>query len=179
MEKHLHIDSQEQIAYLKSTLKQTAESTRLQLLDFAGRQTSIDFLGSLKFRKVGCDPLDSSRQLNLIEQLNQTFTYLASLLAVEYLLEKHPNAAPFALNLGTKAGYDIESNRDEGVVAEVFAAVNPNNNRKLKKDVEKVSYAKFKAKYVFFLCPECEAGKRESNPQHPEVLIRSLGFDNY
>ena len=94
-------------------------------------------LEALKFKQSGRDPLDPTKPLNMIEQLNQTFTYLVSVRAVEFLFEKHPEAAPFRVNLGTAAGSDVES-VDGSVAAEVFAAVAPHNNHKLAKDIAKV-----------------------------------------
>lgn len=83
----------------------------------------------MKFSPVGCDPLDADTPLNLIEQINQTFTYLASAKAVKLLLQLHPELAPFTVNLGTSPGSDIESRTGAALAAEVFAAVNTSNNR--------------------------------------------------
>jgi len=113
---------------------------------------------SMKFEPVGCDPLDSESPLNLIEQLNQSFTYIASARATEILIARHPKLAPFTLNLGTVGGSDIESKAGVGVAAEVFAAVNTSNNRKLAKDIAKVAATAARFKYVFFMCPGYEAG---------------------
>src|SRR5262245_37611822 len=80
-----------------------AEALRMQVLTAAKRTTAWlrDFTGSplelfsaLRFQPVGHDPL-TGQALNLIEQLNQTFTILASLLAVERLIEMHPDANGF------------------------------------------------------------------------------------
>jgi hypothetical protein len=67
-------------------------------------------------------------------------SYLASFEAVRYLLQKHPEHAPYAVTLGTESGTDVFSS-DGAVVAELFAAVRPTNNRKLARDVEKVAAA--------------------------------------
>jgi hypothetical protein len=45
----------------------------------------------------------------LVEQLNQSFTYLASIAATAWLFEHHPENAPYILNLGTAPGSDIMS----------------------------------------------------------------------
>ncbi len=117
-------------------------------------------LWALKFEPIGCDPLDSERPLNLIEQLNQTFTYLASARASRLLLRLHPELAPFKLNLGTAAGWDVESSAQGELVAEVFAAVNTSNNRKLEKDLACVAAASARLKYVFFMCPGYEESRQ-------------------
>ena len=73
---------------------------------------------------------------NLIEMLNQHQTYLVTLKAVEYLLNKYPEKSFFS-RFGNIAGYDVESTDGE-VIAECFAAVNFRNNQKLDKDLEKL-----------------------------------------
>jgi len=159
---------------------QPSAQTREQLLDLAGSNDPVELLMNMKFGEIGCDPLKAERSLNMIEQLNQTFTYLASLLAVESLLDIHPKAIPFTLNLGTAAGADIRSTGDGGIVAEVFSATNPKNNNKLTKDVQKVSRIKESAhKYVFFMCPGYLKGKQESIPEYPDVTIWALPVDDF
>jgi len=131
----------------------------------------------MKFEEIGCDPLDPRRRLNLIEQLNQTFTYAASLKAAEYLLNHHTDLRSLTLNLGTRSGWDIETAEGGGLVAEVFASVHPRNNRKLEKDIQKVAAAKAKHRYVFFMCPGFEPGSYPEKSRFPEVEVVSLGCD--
>jgi hypothetical protein len=116
------------------------------------QENGVGSLAKLKFDKVGRDPLDKDRMLNFVEQLNQTFTYLATLRGVKYLLKRHPKAAPFIVNLGTASGPDIVS-MDGSIMAEVFAATSPQSNKKLKKDVERVSKTAADHKYVFYYSP--------------------------
>jgi len=155
-----------------SELRRSALRTKEQLLVLAYHKDAISLLAHMKFEEVGCDPLDSKRQLNLIEQLHQTFTYLASFLATKYLLKKYPSAKPFTLNLGTSSGLDIRSSKCGGIGAEVFAAVNPKNNDKLIKDCRKISSQMgITHKYVFFMCPGFKSGRQEDDPQFPDVSI--------
>ena len=133
------------------------------------------FMYQLKFQAVGCDPLDLSRQLNLIEQLNQMFTYLASFNGAAFLFERHPKAQSLSLNLGTSSGFDIQTPEGGGIAAEVFAAVTPQNNRKLAKDIEKVSASDAKYRYVLFMSPEHEAGPYRGVPKVTGVTVWSLG----
>lgn len=128
---------------------------------------------SMKFEPTGCDPLDSESPLNLIEQLNQSFTYIASAKATKILLVRHPELAPFTLNLGTAGGSDIESKVGVGLAAEVFAAVNTSNNRKLKKDIAKAAATKAHFKYAFFMCPGYEEG-HQSDLSHSGVEVWSV-----
>jgi len=131
----------------------------------------------MKFEEIGCDPLDTSRKLNLIEQVNQTFTYMASLKAAEYLLNHHPELKSLTLNLGTRSGWDIEADETGGLVAEVFAAVHPGNNRKLDKDIQKVAAAEAEYRYVFFMCPGFDPGLYHGKPTAPGVEVVSLGCE--
>lgn len=131
-------------------------------------------LWRMKTEALGCDPLDSSVPLNLIEQLNQTFTYIASARAARFLLKEHPDLGPYRLNLGTTPGPDIESSRSGGLSAEVFAAVTPQNNQKLRRDIQKVYETNASLKYVFFMCPGYEPG-RQMHLSRDGVTVYSLG----
>jgi hypothetical protein len=102
-------------------------------------------------------PIDD-RPLNLIEQLNQTWTCLVTLRALPVLFDRHASAGGFHLNLGTASGTDIKSVACGVVAAEVFAAVHPKNNRKLEKDLKKLAHECPDAqnRYVFFGAPGYE-----------------------
>src|ERR1022692_809210 len=66
-----------------------AERTAAWLHAFTG--SPLELLTALRFHTVGHDPL-TGEALNVTEQLNQTFTILVSLHAVERLIELHPAA---------------------------------------------------------------------------------------
>jgi hypothetical protein len=134
-------------------LRSSAERTRAALRDLLQAEPdALRVLSKLKFEPVGCDPLTPDRPLNVIEQLNQTFTYQASFQAAAWLLEQHPDQGPLVLNLGTSRGHDIESVRGD-LVAEVFSAVTPGNNRKLDADIDRLRDSSARFRYVFFLSP--------------------------
>jgi len=173
-EKIINISSLEDIQTHKSELNRTACSTSIKLGDILKSASANEFLYRVKFEPIGCDPLKHDRQLNLIEQVNQHFTYLASLRAAELWLNWHPKAIPFTLNLGTTSGFDIESSGEGGIVAEVFSAVNPTNNGKLNKDVKKISGTQAKHKYVFYLCPGEDTESEQPNYNYPNVKIWAL-----
>jgi hypothetical protein len=135
----------------------------------------LEFLYRIKFEGIGCDPFNIQRPLNFIEQVNQTFTYLASFKAAKMLFSWHSGLPSLRLNLGTQAGTDIESDYDGGISAEVFAAVTPASNDKLKKDIEKISKSQAKHKYVFFMCPNCDEGRYLKCKAPKEIKIWSLG----
>jgi hypothetical protein len=52
-------------------------------------QDGIEILRQMKFTEMAWHPVDD-RPLNLIEQLNQTWTYLVTLKALPFLFERHP-----------------------------------------------------------------------------------------
>ena len=175
MTKQLEIGTLEEVEKTIHALALSAEETRKALASLAAENDGIQFLSEMKFSEIGKDPLNRNRALNVVEQVNQTFTYLASFKAVEYLLKLHPEGAPYVLNLGTASGSDIESKNKQYLAAEVFAAVNPTNNNKLTKDIEKVSKAEAKFRFVFFMCPGIDKGRQQGRPEYPGVEVYSLG----
>ena len=66
-----------------------AERAQLRITEISENTHAMDFMERLKFEKIGYDPLNSMRDLNFIEQLNQTFTYLASMKAEEFIFDIH------------------------------------------------------------------------------------------
>ena len=128
------------------------------LRSFSGEPMAL--LKSLRFEMVGHDPL-TGEPLNVVEQLNQTFTILVTLRAVERLIELHPDAGGFRLALGTSSGRDIESVAPDMVAAEVFSATHPNSNQKLKNDLARLSADPARHRYVFFAAPGYVAGRHE------------------
>ena len=146
------IHSLQDLAVIENAVVASAAAAAESLLKQLQTSRDLSFLARLKFVECGFDPLDSARSLNLVEQLNQSFTYLATIEATKWLFEHHPAHAPFHLNLGTASGTDITS-ADGLIAAETFAATHPDSNRKLQNDVEKVRTATAKFKYVFYLSP--------------------------
>jgi hypothetical protein len=131
-----------------------ASAARLQrwIASFGG--DGIGLLRALKFEEVGFHPLED-RALNAIEQVNQIWTYLAALAAVRQLLVLHPQAGGFLIAPGAHAAQplDVMSVLDGLVGAETFAAVDPRNNRKLAKDLQKLTDRSELHRYVFFASP--------------------------
>ena len=70
-------------------LETSAEVAMLSIANLAAEKDAMSFLFECKFNQSGFNPLDSSIKLNLIEQLNQTFTYLASFKGAEYIFLHH------------------------------------------------------------------------------------------
>jgi hypothetical protein len=137
--------------YLRSVVASVKDAaTRLQANLLTSSETPLDLIGRLKFEQSGFNPAPEKccEPYNLIEQVNQSMTYLVTVLAVHWLKSKHPTLVWMG-NLGPQGGSDIES--DCGTVAcEVFAAVDKNNNKKLSRDIVKVrKNEKATQRYVF------------------------------
>ena len=121
---------------IHAQILESASKTVEALRSFEGEPLAV--LKTLRFELKGFDPL-TGKPLNLVEQLNQTFTILVTLRATERLIELHPEAGGFRLALGTSSGRDIESIRADLVAAEVFSATRPDSNQKLKSDLARLS----------------------------------------
>jgi hypothetical protein len=140
------------------------------LRGFIGEPMAL--LKSLRFELVGHDPL-TGEPLNVVEQLNQTFTILVTLSAVERLIELHPDAGGFRLALGT-SGRDIESVVPDMVAAEVFSATHPGSNQKLKKDLARLSADPARHRYVFFAAPGYDVGRQEQLETAPGIQVYAV-----
>jgi hypothetical protein len=139
----------------------------------------IGFLRSVKFEKIGYDPI-THEKLNLIEQVNQTWTYTVALKATEHLMAKHRDAGGFTLAPGATASQelDIMSVKKGLVGAETFAATSPGSNGKLQKDLKKLhgKGGAYEFRYVFFAAPthptKAQITKHSSN--FPGIEVWSL-----
>ena len=174
MTKELCLRREDKTAPYIATLRQSAFETKKSIATVLSDPDPLQFLYQLKFAQIGHDPLNMARPLNLIEQLNQTFTYLAAFKSVDFLFSRHNTATYLKLNLGNRKGWDIETDEEKGIVAEVFAAVSPKNNEKLSKDVDKVLRAPHRNKYVLFMSPGHTYGPIEHKPSNGQVTVWSL-----
>ena len=114
----------------------------------------LDLLRRMKFETGGFHPI-LGHPLNVVEQINQTWTFVVALSAARHLFEMHPDAGGFVLAPGAHAAVDLDiMSKAPGMVgAETFAAVNPANNKKLKTDLVKMSARAERYRYVFFMSP--------------------------
>jgi hypothetical protein len=153
LNKQLVINNFQDVDKYKLKVLEATENTVKRIKDLSMHKGGFELFHDLRFSNVGQDPLEM-RPLNFVEQLNQTFTYLVSLQATEYLIDVHPEHIPFVLNLGTSPGFDIVS-KNGLIIAEVFAATSPQSNQKLKKDCKRVADSKeTKYRYVFYYSPD-------------------------
>jgi hypothetical protein len=119
------------------------------------RSNPIGVLSLFKFTELGFDPLVHGRRLNFIEQVNQAFTVSASLKAASHFFATS-DAHVIKMNVGPHKGFDLEvfnEATNQIGVAEVFAAVDPKNNQKLKRDVGRVRQSNLPLRRVYFLSP--------------------------
>src|SRR4051794_17433147 len=75
------------------------KSTAIAMSNLAEAGSHIEALRKIKFEPIGRHPVED-RPLNLIEQVNQTFTYLVALQATRWLITRHPDALGFHLAPG-------------------------------------------------------------------------------
>ena len=159
MRKTLTVNSISELNQLEERVFASMKKASLQIASELSANDSLELFSKMKFGGVGFDPLDPDRGLNIIEQINQSFTYLASFYALEVLFSEYRDLAPFNLNLGTAPGSDIESECGS-MAAEVFASVTPTNNQKLKNDIDKVLKTNAALKLAFFMCPGFDLGRQ-------------------
>jgi hypothetical protein len=142
-----------------------------------GAHTSdpLDMLRQMKFETVGSHPIEG-RALNLVEQINQTWTYAVALAATRQLLVLHPEAGGYKLAPGAYASapLDIMSEVEGLVGAETFAAVDPHNNRKLALDLAKMATRPERHRYIFFLSPKYPGAQRQEKLERDGVQVWSV-----
>jgi hypothetical protein len=114
----------------------------------------FDLLRRMKFDPVGFHPIED-RTLNIIEQINQTWTYAVALEAARELLHLHPDSGGYQLEPGAYGSIPLDvMSLEPGLVgAETFATVDHRNNRKLEKDLKKMAARRERHRYVFFMAP--------------------------
>ena len=98
MREPLEIRDSSDLQKLREEAREAAEHSRENLCN-ALSDDPMEALYALKFEQRGRSPRNSSRPLNLLEQLNQTFTVMATLAAAERLLQWFPSCGGLRLNL--------------------------------------------------------------------------------
>lgn len=131
----------------------------------------------MKFDTIGFHPLED-RPLNLVEQINQTWTFAVALAAARLLLNLHPDAGGLKLAPGAHAylELDIMSEVPGYLGAETFAAVNPRNNGKLAADLTKLALRAERHRYVFFMSPMFPGSQRLPQFERDGIEVWSVDF---
>jgi hypothetical protein len=154
-------------AYKEKILSNLKRSTnQLQLI--LNNNDPLDVFKILKFTKCATEPLTSESE-NLIEVINQSMTYIISIMAVEYLYRVYNNT--FIINFGNVSGYDIIS-EDKSIVCECFAATSYTSNHKLVSDMKRLSESSAAHKYEFFYDKEFTDKRRQHyKEKYPDIEI--------
>ncbi len=171
----IHIQTIDDADRLIATIRVSARRAH----DWIAAQSGdpLDMLKSMKFEAVGFHPVEE-RPLNIVEQINQTWTYFVAALSAKQLLVLHPTVGGLHLAPGAHASLELDIMSDApGIVgAETFAAVDPRNNRKLLKDLEKMAARKEVYRYVFFMSPLYPSASRQPALERDGVQVWSLDF---
>lgn len=173
MTKVLTIQSIEAANDLMAAVRKSAARAQ----DWITTQTGdpLDMLRRMKFDPIGFHPLDG-RPLNLVEQINQTWTFAVAIAATKQLLSLHPDVGGFRLAPGAHASLDLDimSIEPGRVGAETFAAVTPRNNDKLLADLAKLAARQESYKYVFFMSPQFPGNERRPQFERHGVEVWSV-----
>lgn len=175
MDSSVKVKSLEEVDALLARLTESAAQVQQWIKAFTGEP--LDFLRRLKFEPVGYHPI-GHHPLNVIEQVNQTWTYATALLATRQLFALHPEAGGYSLAPGAHASQplDIMSEVEGLVGAETFAAVTPRNNNKLSSDLLKLSGRAETHRYIFFMSPKYPGNMRLPLFERAGVQVWSVDF---
>ena len=134
----------------------------------------LHVLHTLRFDRPGYHPVTGSAT-NLMEQLNQTFTVLATLAAARRLFKCITGLEALCLHLAEEGGRDIHGIPEGVVEAEVYSAVRPKNNYEetLKADLTSLSKSQAAHRYVFFYSPDYVT----ATARCPELEIDGFGVE--
>ena len=172
LEDHLrtNISSIAEAEILHAQLLNGAARTAAWLHDFAGEPMAL--LKALRVDLVGHDPLTGG-PLNVVEQLNQTFTILVTLRAIERLLELHPEAGAFRLALEQAV---VGTSR---VLCQIMSQLRYFWQPVLTattswKNLLRLSTDPGRHLYVFFASPEFAAGRHERLETVADVQVYAV-----
>lgn len=163
------------ISEIERHLATIEASTKKAIEALAALTNPAQALREMKFGKTGRHPIED-RALNVVEQINQTFSYLVALNAAKWLLEAHPEAGGFSLAPGAHASQrlDIMSLEPDMIGAEAFAATSPKSNNKLDKDLRRLSDDPAQVRYAFFYSPGFEPGRHPKLEKVPGVEVHCV-----
>lgn len=160
----------EELDQYKHTILANLNSSVNMLQQVIKKNDVLEVFKAFKFDKIATEPLSGNPE-NLIEVINQTHTYLISIMAVEYLYRIYPTQS-FVINWGNIPGYDIES-VDGLVIAECFVATSYKSNGKLTADLKRLAgNGEAEYKYEFFYDKEfTENHKEYYKEKYPDIEI--------
>jgi hypothetical protein len=151
-----HKEIERQVHLVGASAERTAHAMRMLL------ESEPQGLQIIKFRDIGHHPVEDSK-LNILEQANLTFIYLAKFEAVRWLVTRHSEllGKGLELNLTSQSGFDIESIEPDFLTAEVFCLSHPKMNNKVAQDIRHISQnaSRVRHRYVFFSSPNFAYGR--------------------
>jgi hypothetical protein len=170
----IRIVTEADVDHWLDTITQSARSTVRVIGEFS-LEAPLDALYGLKFEQIGFHPVDH-RPLNVVEQINQTWTFVTALEAARLLLQWHPEVGPLLLAPGAHASQplDIMSEAPNLIGAETFAALAPENNKKIARDLVKMAKRLEKHRYIFFMSPRYREHSRVEKYCREGVVVCSV-----
>jgi hypothetical protein len=173
MAQHFTVHSAQEVDDHLRTICLNAERTYQWIQQHS--DSPMQFLQALKFDPVGFHPF-AGHALNVIEQVNQTATYIVALKAARLLFEFHPEEPGYIIAPGAYMSHplDIMSISEGQIGAETFAAVDPRNNNKLKKDLAKLLGREECHRYVFFSSPRYPVTERRVELEVNGIQVWSI-----
>lgn len=144
----IEVSTMEDVQRLEQRLRDSAATARDAIADALENTDALGLLQTLKFEDIGAVPLEPGTPHNVLQQVHQTFYYLVMLRGAEYLLHRHPDAAPFRLVPQGAGAPDIVS-ADGRVVAETLALQTAVDNNKLRSDISRLREHPAGHRYVF------------------------------
>lgn len=173
MAQHFTVQSVQDVDDHLRTIYASAERTYQWVQKHSG--SALEFFHALKFEPVGFHPF-AGHSLNVIEQVNQTATYLVALEATRLLFSLHQDEPGYIVAPGAYMSHplDIMSISEGHIGGETFAAVDPRNNSKLKKDLAKLATRGDRHRYIFFSSPLYPETKRREELEAGGVQVWSM-----
>lgn len=170
MEKSVLIRNKEDLKHYREQIKMNLNLGFKNLVCLIETGDVLSVFQKMKFEKTAIEPLTGKPE-NLLEVVNQSHTYLVSIMGAEYLLKMHPDTS-FRINFGNVSGYDIES-EDGSIIAECFAATSYRSNGKLTADLKRLAENEnARYKYEFFYDKEfTEKIKTYYQDKYPDIMI--------
>ena len=169
-----HKDVEKQVHQVRLAAERTAQGLRVLM---ANEPEALQIIRFIKFKEIGHHPADDVK-INILEQAQLTFNYLAKFEASRWLLTQHPElrVKGLELNLSSQSGFDIESVEADFLAAEVFSSRHPKLNNKLGQDIRHLAQhaAGVAHRYVFFTSPAFAYGRCEELESTPGVQVWSL-----
>lgn len=175
MTESITVHSISELEKYKELINTNLEICINQLKELFKKNNALEIFQELKFEPCVTEPL-SGKPENLIEVINQSMTYLVSIMAAEYLYNTYPEQV-FKINWGNAAGNDIES-LDGTIIAECFAATSYRSNGKLTADLKRLDMNKSALhKYEFFYDKEF-SDKQKVYYENKYLGIEIIKFKN-